>query len=233
MVLVVRKAAERGYFDYGWLKTRHSFSFARYYDPRFTGFHSLKFLNEDVVQPQSGFPAHAHKNMEILSLILKGCLQHQDNQGNGSVIHAGEVQLMGAGSGIVHSEFNPSSSESVQFIQMGITAEAQGLPPCYQQRTIPSNLVLNRWFFLASRDGRESSMIIRQDVHLYLTRLNATKSIARPLFPDRVGYIHIVEGAIVLNGVALQSGDGAMLSQLPSFEIRAEEESCVLFLDLI
>src|SRR5574337_1112052 len=179
----VRRSAERGHFEHGWLYTHHTFSFADYYDPRHMGFRSLRVLNEDRVRPGQGFPTHAHRDMEIISYVLEGALEHRDSMGNGSVIRPGEVQHMSAGTGVTHSEYNASASESVHFLQIWILPDRKGVTPSFEQKAIPADEIRGKLRLVASPDGRNGSVKIHQDASLYVAVLGPGQEAAHPLRP--------------------------------------------------
>jgi redox-sensitive bicupin YhaK (pirin superfamily) len=228
----VRKAEQRGHFDHGWLDTRHTFSFADYHDPRHMGFRQLRVINEDRVQPGQGFPTHGHRDMEIISYVLEGGLQHRDSLGTGSVIRPGDVQRMTAGTGVRHSEFNASTSEPVHFYQVWILPEAAGLAPGYEQKTFPEADRRGRLRLVASRDGRDGSVSIHQDARLYAAVLEAGQRVAHALAPGRHAWIQVARGQIALNGQKLGQGDGAAVSDEPELEVAAVEPAEVLLFDL-
>ena len=225
-MLRIRKAAERGHFDHGWLNTYHTFSFAEYLDPQFMGFRSLRVINEDRVAPGAGFGTHAHRDMEIISYVLEGALAHRDSIGTGSVIRPGEVQRMSAGTGVRHSEMNGSESETVHFLQVWILPERQGIAPGYEQKAFAPSSGLT---LVASRDGREGSLKIHQDVDLFTATLKG--SMAKHDFPaGRFGWLQVARGSVEANGQKLAAGDGAAIENERSIEISGDGE--VLLFDL-
>jgi redox-sensitive bicupin YhaK (pirin superfamily) len=228
----IRKAEQRGHFDHGWLDTRHTFSFGRYHDPRQMGFRALRVLNEDWVKPGEGFGAHPHRDMEIVTYVLDGALEHRDSLGDGGTIRPGELQRMTAGMGIVHSEANPSTAESVHLYQIWLLPEEEGLAPSYEQRAFPETERRNRLRLVASPDGRDDSLTIRQDASLYLGTLDADREISHSLAPGRHAWLQVLRGAIQLDGRPLAEGDGAAVSDEESLSIRADRPAEVLVFDL-
>lgn len=228
----LRRSGERGHFDHGWLDTRHTFSFGDYHDPAHMGFRSLRVLNEDRVRPGSGFPTHSHRDMEIVTWVLEGALEHRDSLGNGSVIRPGEAQRLSAGTGITHSEFNHSASEPLHFLQIWILPVERGLPPGYEQKSFPEAERRGRLRRIGSHDGREGSVTIRQDVELFATLLSPGQSVAHALRRDRHAWVHVARGEVELGGHVLEGGDGAAVSDEPGLEISARADSEVLLFDL-
>jgi redox-sensitive bicupin YhaK (pirin superfamily) len=228
----IRKAGERGRVDHGWLDARHTFSFADYHDPDHMGFRGLRVLNEDRVQPGQGFPTHGHRDMEIISYVLAGALEHKDSMGTGSVIRPGDVQRMSAGTGVRHSEFNPSESEPVHFLQMWILPHARGLEPSYEQKHFPETEKRGRLRLIASRDGGEGSVTIHHDARVYAAVLEPGQRVAHALGAGRHAWVQVVRGAITLNGRALAQGDGAAASREPELTLAGTERAEVLVFDL-
>jgi len=228
----IRGAAERGRFDHGWLDTRHTFSFGRYYDPRHMGFRSLRVINEDWVKPGRGFGAHPHENMEIVTYVLEGELEHRDSLGNGGTIRPGELQRMTAGTGIVHSEANPSSRDVVHLYQIWMLPEREGLKPSYEQRAFPDGERRNRLRLVASPDGRDGSLRIRQDASLYLGTLDAGRDVSHALSPGRHAWLQILRGTVQVEGRSLSVGDGASVSDEPGLSVKADASAEVLLFDL-
>lgn len=226
------RADQRGVFDHGWLETRHTFSFASYRNPQRMGFRKLRVMNEDRVRPGEGFGKHPHEDMEILSWVISGELRHGDSLGNGSVIRAGELQRMTAGTGVVHSEANGSETEPVHFYQVWILPESSGLLPGYEQRAFPESERRGRFRLLASRDGRDGSLTVHQDVALYGAVLEPEARIVLPFRIDRHGWLQIVRGEIELGGVALGSGDGVAFSLEAGPEVVATSDAELLAFDL-
>lgn len=231
-MLTVRKSNDRGHFNHGWLDTYHTFSFADYYDPDHMGFRTLRVINEDRVAAGEGFGTHPHRDMEIVTYILEGALEHRDSMGNGSIIQRGDVQRMSAGTGVTHSEFNPSKSEPVHLLQIWILPEKRGLPPSYEQITIPDadkTGVLKR---LASGDGRGGSVTIHQNAAIYASILPAGASVTHGLGPDRAAWVHLARGSAAVNGVALEQGDGASVVDERAVSIIGGEDAEILLFDL-
>lgn len=208
----LRPANQRGHTLIDWLDSWHTFSFGEYYDPRFMGFSVLRVINDDVVAPAKGFGTHPHDNMEIISLVLSGELEHQDSMGNGTVIKAGEIQKMTAGSGITHSEFNPSSKKPVHFLQIWILPNVQDLKPSYQQKEFPPQVLTNQLKLIVSADGRDESIIISQDAEIWQTLLEADKTVSFNVTDKRKVWIQIAEGAVMVNGQPMVAGDGLAIS---------------------
>ncbi len=231
-MITVRKAAERGRFDHGWLDTRHTFSFAEYHDERHMGFRGLRVINEDRVQPGQGFPTHGHRDMEILSYVLEGALEHRDSMGTGSVIRPGDVQRMSAGTGVRHSEFNPSEREPVHFLQIWILPHARDLAPGYEQKRFPEAEKRGRLRLIASRDGRDGSVTIHHDAAVYATVLEPGQSVTLALGDGRHAWVQVTRGAVTLNGEALAQGDGAAASRERALTVTGTERAEVLVLDL-
>jgi redox-sensitive bicupin YhaK (pirin superfamily) len=228
----IRKSSERGRFDHGWLDTRHTFSFGDYYDPEQMGFRSLRVMNEDRVRPGTGFGAHGHKDMEILSYVLEGALEHRDSLGNGSVLRPGELQRMTAGTGVRHSEFNPSPTESVHFYQVWLLPQRRGLPPGYEQLSCPEEERRGRLRLVASPDGRDGSLTIHQGAAVHLASLSAGQTVHHPLRPGRHAWLQVLRGSVGLNGLPLSAGDGAAVSDEEGLEIRADGPAEVMLFDL-
>ena len=231
-MLTVRLADDRGHFDHGWLDTRHTFSFAEYRDPNHMGFRTLRVLNEDRVQPGAGFPTHAHRDMEILSYVLSGRLAHRDSLGNGSVIVPGEVQRMTAGSGVTHSEANPSDEEPVHFLQIWIIPERTGLAPGYEQRAFPEAERRGRLRLVASRDGAEGSLTVHQDVRVFAGSFERGESATHRLARGRHAWLQVARGQVRVNGQQLSAGDGAGISGEPEIRVEGALRGEVLFFDL-
>jgi quercetin 2,3-dioxygenase len=232
MMLTIRRSEDRGHFDMGWLDTRHTFSFGEYYDPRYLGFSALRVINEDRVAPGKGFPTHGHRDMEIVTYILHGALEHKDSLGTGSVIRPGDVQRMSAGAGIQHSEFNHSAQEGVHFLQIWILPEQKGLPPSYEQITVSAQDRHDRLRLIGSRDGRDGSVTIHQNLGLYSALLSSGAKIDQPLAPSRAGWVQVVSGAIDLNGLHLRAGDGVAAVNETSLKILTLEPAEILLFDL-
>ena len=231
-MITTRPARERGHADHGWLSTWHTFSFADYYDPAFMGFRDLRVINEDFVQPGRGFGTHAHRDMEILTCVLDGALQHRDSMGNGSVIHPGDVQRLTAGSGITHSEFNPSDAQPVHLLQIWILPDTLGLAPEYEQRTFADDEKKGRLRVIASRDGRDGSVRMHQDVDLYAALLRPGEEVAAALDAERHAWVQVARGEIAVNGKHLESGDGAAVDKETRLVLRGVRPAEVLLFDL-
>src|SRR5436190_15809541 len=211
-MMQVRKAGERGHFDHGWLDTYHSFSFAGYHDPRHMGFRALRVMNEDRVAPGQGFGTHPHRDMEIVTYVLSGALEHKDSMGNGEVLRAGEFQRMSAGTGITHSEFNPSATEPVHLYQIWLFPEKKGIEPSYEQKRFPDDERHNRLRLVASRDAAEGSLLIHQDTRVFLSRVDTGNEVRHELAEGRYAWLQVLRGSVSLNGNDLHAGDGAAVS---------------------
>ena len=231
-MIILRPSAERGRSELGWLSSRHTFSFADYLDPRHMGFRSLRVINEDRVEPGAGFPTHGHREMEIVTYVVEGALEHKDSLGTGSVIRPGEVQRMTAGTGVTHSEYNPSRTEPVHFLQIWILPERQGLAPGYEQRAFPAAEMQGRLRLVAARDGRDGSVTVHQDVRLLAARLAPGEEIVHSLAPGRHAWLQVVRGALVMNGTMLAAGDGAAVSDEARLALTASAPSELLLFDL-
>ena len=226
-----RRADERGHANHGWLDTYHTFSFADYLDERWLGYRSLRVINDDLVMPRAGFPEHAHRDMEILTYVLSGTLEHRDSMGNGRTIRAGELQYMAAGTGIRHSEFNPSAEEAVHFIQIWIEPDTPGVAPCYAGKSAAAGTP-GRLHLVASHTGRARSIAIHRDADLWLARLATGDRVAHSLDPGRHAWLHVAEGAVTLDGHPLRAGDAAALSGPASLAVNAVGPSQILLFDL-
>jgi len=231
-MLEVRKSAERGHADHGWLRSFHSFSFADYYDPRHTGFGPLVVINEDRVQPGKGFGTHGHRDMEIVSYVLEGALEHKDSIGNGSVIRPGDVQRMSAGTGVRHSEFNPSPREPVHFLQIWIEPDATGIAPGYEEKHFDAASKRGRLRLVASPDGRDGSVKIHQDVCVYAVLLDGAERVVHAVAPGRKAYVHVARGAVTANGQALATGDALKATDVPEIVLERGAGTEVLLFDL-
>lgn len=231
-MISVRHSNERGGGDYGWLNTRHTFSFDQYYDPRFMGFRSLRVINEDVVAPSGGFPTHPHRDMEIITYVLEGALEHKDSLGTGSVIRPGDGQRMSAGRGIRHSEANPSKADRVHLLQIWITPDRQGYEPSYEQKTFAEEEKRGRLRLIASPDGKDGSVTIHQDARLYVALLSVDQSVSHELAKGRFAWLQVAKGAVELNGKLLHQGDGAAISDEQKLTIKGVEDTEVLLFDL-
>lgn len=228
----IRKATERGHADHGWLDTRHTFSFADYYDPQQMGFRALRVINEDRVQPGMGFPTHPHRDMEIISYVLEGSLEHRDSMGNGSVIRPGEVQRMSAGTGITHSEFNHSRNEVVHFLQIWILPSTHGVTPGYEQKEFPGDGKRGVLRLVASPDGRNGSVTIHQDAYLYAALLESGEEVVYPLPAGRHAWLQVARGRVQVNDMVLEQGDGAAVSTETRVTVSGLEPSEILLFDL-
>ncbi len=231
-MITLRRSRERGHFDHGWLNTYHSFSFDQYYDPRYMGFRQLRVINEDFVAPGRGFPTHGHRDMEIITFILEGALQHEDSMGNGSIIRPGDVQRMTAGTGVRHSEKNASPDESVHLLQIWILPDTVGLDPGYEQKAFSEDERRGRLRLIASNDGREGSVTVHQDVSVFASMLAAGESVRYDMDQTRYGWIQVARGSIVVNGQSAEQGDGAIAMGESSLEIVADKFAEVLLFDL-
>ncbi|WP_250124035.1 pirin family protein [Chroococcidiopsis sp. CCMEE 29] len=232
-MITLRPAQERGTANFGWLDSRHTFSFGNYYDPNHMGFASLRVINEDKVTPGQGFGTHAHRDMEIISYVLEGALEHKDSIGTGSVIRPGDVQRMSAGTGIRHSEFNASKTEPVHFLQIWILPEQEGIEPGYEQKTFPEAEKRGKLRLVGSRDGRDGSITIHQDVDLYATALQDGEEVSHSLAAGRVAWLQVARGAVQLNNQTLSAGDGAASAQESLIALRgAGNDAEVLLFDM-
>jgi redox-sensitive bicupin YhaK (pirin superfamily) len=228
----IRKSQARGHARHGWLESRHTFSFAGYYDPQHMGFRDLRVINEDRVLPRRGFDAHSHRDMEIVSYVLSGALEHEDSLGNGSVIRPGDVQRMSAGTGVTHSEFNPSATEPVHFLQIWLLPEREGTPPSWEQKHFPAESRRGRLCLVASRDARDGALRVHQDVELYAALLEAGERVEHGLRPGRHAWLQLARGRCALNGVALETGDGAAVSDETKLVIDDAAGAELLLFDL-
>jgi len=231
-MITIRKASDRGHFDFGWLDTYHTFAFGEYHDPEFMGFRSLRVINEDRVAPRTGFPTHGHQDMEIVTYVLEGSLNHRDSMGNGSAIRPGDVQRMTAGSGVRHSEQNSSKTESVHLLQIWILPKASSLRPSYEQKTFSDAEKRGQLRLVASADGRDGSVTINQDAAIYASVLEPGGAVVHQLAANRNAWIQVARGAITVNGNELSQGDGAALSAESSITIAGRENAEVLLFDL-
>jgi redox-sensitive bicupin YhaK (pirin superfamily) len=228
----VRKSAERGHIDHGWLDTYHTFSFSGYYDPNHQGFRSLRVINEDRVAPGRGFDTHGHRDMEIVTYVLEGTLAHRDSLGSVEMLRPGELQRMTAGTGIMHSEFNPSETEPVHLYQIWLFPERRGLEPSYEQKPFPEVERRDQLRLVASADGSDGSLVIRQDARLFLGALTEGTQITRPLAKGRHAWLQVLRGVVDVNGIALNAGDGASATDESAIALRSVEKSEVLLFDL-
>jgi quercetin 2,3-dioxygenase len=228
----IRLSKDRGHADFGWLNSHHTFSFGDYHDPRFMGFGPLRVINEDRVAPGAGFGKHSHRDMEILSWVLEGALEHKDSLGTGALIHPGELQRMTAGSGVTHSEFNGSPSEPVHFLQIWLLPEAHGLEPGYEQRSFEPIELADRWRLIAARDGREGAVKVHQDADLYAARLSAGSELAHRPAVGRNLWLQVARGSIEVDGAQLSAGDGMSWVNPGQVVVRAREAGEVLLFDM-
>jgi redox-sensitive bicupin YhaK (pirin superfamily) len=230
-MMKIRKANERGHAEHGWLDTYHTFSFADYYDPQWMGFRSLRVINDDLVMPGMGFGTHPHRDMEIITYILSGALEHKDSMGNGRVIRPGEVQYMAAGTGVQHSEFNPSPDEAAHLLQIWIQPDRKGVTPRYAEKSL-ADAPSGKLHLVTSKTGRDGSIAIHQDADLWLGKLGADDRVAHELASGRSAWVHVAEGEVSLNGKKLRGGDAAAITDGTSLELTAAKPSQVLLFDL-
>jgi hypothetical protein len=231
-MITIRKSADRGRTKIDWLDSKHTFSFGEYYDPAQSGFRALRVINEDRVRAGAGFPTHGHRDMEIVTYVLEGALEHKDSLGTGSIIRVGEVQRMSAGSGITHSEFNHSKSEPVHFLQIWIVPATRGIAPGYEQREIEVGKARGALVPIASSDGRDKSVTIHQDAGLSMAKLERGQTLDIELKPVRYGWVQVARGGVAVNGKPLAEGDGAAISDESKVSIVADSPAEVLFFDL-
>jgi hypothetical protein len=231
-MIVTLKAKDRGHFNHGWLDTYHTFSFGDFYDPAQMGFRSLRVINEDRVQPGKGFGMHGHRDMEIITYVLEGALEHKDSLGNGSIIRPGDLQHMTAGTGVRHSEFNPSANEAVHLYQIWLLPERQGLPPSYDQRAFSQVERRGRLRLVASSDGADGSLTIRQDARLYLSSLNTGESVGHEIQTGRHVWLQVLRGRVSVNGTLLESSDALAISDERHLNIVGEQGAEVMLFDL-
>ena len=232
-MLAIRKSADRGTSKFSWLDSQHTFSFGGYRDPKNMGFSDLRVINEDRVVPGAGFGTHGHRDMEIISYVIEGELGHKDSMGNGSVIRPGDVQRMSAGTGIMHSEMNASQDNPVHFLQIWILPEEKGIEPGYEQKHFAPDTRQNQWRLVGSRDGREGSVTIHQDVSLYAATVEGGAKLTYSLSPTRKAWLQVVKGSLQLDGQTLETGDGVAFADLESFSVTSvAKETEVLLFDL-
>ncbi len=231
-MIKIRKAKDRGHFNFGWLDTYHTFSFGDYYDPSFMGFRSLRVINEDFVHAGRGFPTHSHRDMEIITYILEGGLEHRDSMGNGSVIRPGDVQRMTAGTGVSHSEANPSSEDSVHLLQIWIMPQAQGLKPGYEQKFFSDEQKQGSLRLIASADGRNDSVTVNQDVSVFCAVADSGQTVNHQLAPNRHAWIQVARGEVVVNGENLDQGDGVAVSGESDLIISGRTRAEILLFDM-
>lgn len=228
----VRKSEDRGKENHGWLNSQHSFSFGYYYDPEHTGFGPLLVINEDRVQPARGFGTHGHKDMEIISYVLDGALEHKDSMGTGSVLRYGDVQRMSAGTGVMHSEFNHSKSESLHFLQIWIEPNVKGIEPSYEEKHFTTESKQGKLCLIASPDGRDGSVLVHQDTFVYASILNADARIEHRLDHGRTAYVHVIRGQLTVNGTSLSTGDALKISEESAVTLSQAEAAEILLFDL-
>lgn len=231
--MIIRRPSDaRGFADHGWLVARHSFSFSEYYDPAEMGWGVLRVINEDRIAPGTGFGTHGHRDMEIVTYILDGALEHKDSLGSGGVIRRGEVQRMSAGRGVMHSEFNPQPDHETHLLQIWIEPATRGGPASYEQQAMPIDVPRGHWHLVASPDGAEGSTTIGQDARIWASVLEGSQSLERVIAPGRLGYVQMVRGRLRLNDQLFVAGDGAKIAGESRLDFSAEEESEFLFFDL-
>ena len=231
-MLELRKGSDRGHADHGWLRSHHSFSFADYHDPRHMGFGPLRVINEDRVQPGMGFGTHGHRDMEIISYVLEGALEHKDSMGHGSVIRPGDVQRMSAGRGVRHSEFNPSPNERAHFLQIWIEPNVTGIPPSYEEQHFAPAAKRGKLRIVASPDGRDGSVTIHQDACVYATMLDGSERVTHAVAPGRRIYVHVARGGLVANGQPLAAGDALKATGVAEIVLEKGEAAEALLFDL-
>ena len=231
-MITLRKSENRGHANHGWLNTYHTFSFANYYDPTHMGFRSLRVINQDRVHPGKGFPTHSHNDMEIVTYVLEGALEHKDSLGTGSIIRPGDVQRMSAGTGIAHSEYNHSQTEGVHFLQIWILPNKKGVKPTYEQKTYSDEEKRGNLRLIVSEDGRSNSVTIHQDVDTYTTLLDAGEQVIHQLKPNRHAWVQVARGSVMLNDNLLEAGDGAAVSNEESLKLVGKEMAEVLLFDM-
>ena len=231
-MIQVRKSTERGHANHGWLDSWHTFSFSSYYDPEYMGFSSLRVINDDRIAAGAGFPTHAHRDMEIVTYLLEGALEHKDSMGNGSVIHAGEVQRLTAGTGITHSEYNASDSDPIRLLQIWIQPDQTGLTPGYEQKMFSAAEKQGRLRLVASADGRDGSVTIHQDANLHAGLLGESDKIRHTLAPGRRAYLQVARGEVEVNGLGLSEGDGAAITGEEEINFTTGTSTEILLFDL-
>ncbi len=232
-MIQVRKAEERGHANHGWLDTFHTFSFASYQDHNHMRFRSLRVMNEDIVAPGQGFGTHPHHDMEIVTYVLEGALEHKDSMGNGEVLRPGEFQRMSAGTGITHSEFNPSETEPVHLYQIWLFPERKGIEPSYEQKRFPEEHRHNQLQLVASRNAEHGSLLIHQDARIYLAQVDAGQAITHVLSEGRSAWLQVLRGRVSLNGVLLNTSDGAAVSEEKRLTIQANSDAEIMLFDLV
>ena len=228
--MILRRSNERGHADHGWLRSRHTFSFANYFDPNFMGFRKLRVINEDRVQGGHGFGSHPHKDMEIISYVLDGAMAHKDSMGNGATMHPGDVQRMSAGTGVVHSEFNDSDDNELHFLQIWIEPKQRGIAPSYEQKTFPIAERQGQWRLVASEDGRNGSVSVNQDVNLYAGLFDTDEQAQLPTV--RYAWLHVAHGEADVNGERLSAGDAAAFKPGEAIEVVGKQHAEILLFDM-
>jgi redox-sensitive bicupin YhaK (pirin superfamily) len=231
-MITLRKSADRGHARHGWLESDHTFSFANYYDPRFRGYRALLVINQDRVAPGRGFGLHPHDNMEVISYVLDGAIEHKDTMGTASVLRPGEVQVISAGTGMAHSEYNPSQTEPLHFLQVWIVPNVENAPPTYDQKAFPLEERRNALRLVCSPDGRDGSIVIRQDASVYASVLEPDHEVKHEYAAGRYGWIHVARGAVEMNGQVLEDGDGAAIDGEPLLTLRGRRDAELLLFDL-
>lgn len=231
-MITIRRAEERGHFDFGWLNSYHSFSFGDYHDPKHTNFRTLRVINEDFVQPGRAFPTHGHRDMEIVTYILQGALEHRDSMGSGSIIHRGDAQRMSAGTGVTHSEANPSPDAPVHLLQIWIFPSQQGLQPEYEEKKFSDEEKRNQLRLIVSPEGADGSVKIHQDAKIYASILDEGAKLVHELEEGRGAWLQVAAGAMTLNGIDLRQGDGARINEESSIRITAQQPAELLLFDL-
>jgi hypothetical protein len=230
-MMKIRRANERGHAQHGWLDTYHTFSFADYYDPQWMGFRSLRVINDDLVMPGEGFGTHPHRDMEIITYVLSGALEHKDSMGHGRVIRAGEAQYMAAGTGVMHSEFNPKPDEAAHLLQIWIMPDETGVKPRYAEKSLAA-AETGKWHLVTSKTGRDGSIAIHQDADLWLAKLEPGQKVAHALASKRHAWLHVAEGKVTVNGQELAAGDAAAFDGRSAAEVKALDRAQVLLFDL-
>jgi len=229
-MMTIRRSDERGKANHGWLDTRFTFSFADYYDPKHMGFRSLRVINDDTISAGGGFGMHPHRDMEIITVVLDGALEHKDSMGNGSVIRPGSVQYMAAGTGVTHSEFNPSDKDSTHLLQIWILPDRKGAKPNYDERSFSK--AVGKLNLVASKSGRDGSIAINQDADLYVAKFDGGETVSHTLRPNRHAWLHVAEGEFTVNGLSLAAGDGVAVSEENELKLAASKPGQVLLFDL-
>ena len=231
-MLTIRKANDRGHAKLDWLESHHTFSFADYYDPRHMGFADLRVINDDVIAPGRGFGTHPHRDMEIITYVLEGALEHKDSMGNGSVMRPGDVQRMSAGTGVTHSEFNPSPEEAVHLLQIWLLPDRRGHKPGYEQKHFASDEKRGKLRLIASHQGEEGSVSLNQDVRVYAALVDGDEAVNYTLEQGRVAWVHIARGSVQLNGQTLEAGDGASLTDADTLKLTNGDQAELLLFDM-